>query len=120
MQRAAVTNSIFFTDSTGPRATRAKMGVYTMAMAMMVLFSPRPNAVMTNSASKMAGKAKKMSIVRIIMLSTRPPAYADMVPISVPARLERATEANATYSELLAPRIRRLRMSRPKRSVPRR
>ena len=63
--RAASTNSRSRTASVEPRASRAKPGVETIAMAMMALVRLVPRMVLMTSARTSAGKAKRASMTRI-------------------------------------------------------
>ena len=73
MERAAFTNTSSRTVNTLPRVMRAKIGVYTMPIAIIALPMPGPNAARTAIASKIAGKANKTSIARMMISSSQPP-----------------------------------------------
>ena len=64
-ERAARTYTSLRTVITEPRAMRAKIGMYTMPMAIIALVSPGPRTATMAMASRIAGKANSMSIRRI-------------------------------------------------------
>ena len=70
---AATTYSRFFSAITAPRVRRAKCGWSTTAMASMALKSPGPMIATSTSARRSEGKARMMSITRMIVASTQPP-----------------------------------------------
>ena len=53
-------------------------------MAMMALFNPGPSDATKASASTSRGKAKKMSVMRIRILSVQPPRNPAVEPTSRP------------------------------------
>ena len=69
-------------------------------------------------ASRTAGKANSTSIRFITIVSSRPPRSPTRTPSSVPTTRAMPTEKRPTSKEALAPCRMRLRMSRPKSSVP--
>ena len=71
--RLASTNSRALSASTGPRTTRAKIGVYTTAIARITLAGCGPSAATMPSARRMAGNEKNTSIARMMTWSARPP-----------------------------------------------
>ena len=73
---------------------------------------------MTTSASRTLGKAVRASLIRIRISSTMPPKYPVRAPMAVPHAAPMATVARAMEAVAPAPFITRLRMSRPKLSVP--
>ena len=70
---AEVTYSRFFSAITAPRVSRAKCGCSTTAIASMALKRPGPMIATSTSASSSDGKARMMSITRMISASTQPP-----------------------------------------------
>ena len=66
-----------------------------------------------------AGEAMLPSANRISNESVRPPIYPAAKPISGPTALDITTTTAETPRETRAPQMRRLRMSRPRLSVPR-
>src|SRR5439155_1348863 len=61
--RAASTKSRALRARTGPRTTRMKIGVYTTAIAMITFLVSGPSAATIPSASRIAGNAKKTSMI---------------------------------------------------------
>src|ERR1051326_1447370 len=115
---AASTNSRSLTARTGPRTTRAKMGVYTMPIAMITFAGFGPNAATMPSASRTVGKANSTSMVRMMIWSGHPPAYPAIKPSADPTTNAIATDTTDTCSDSRAPNTIRLRMSRPNVSAP--
>ena len=64
------------------------------------------------------GMAKTVSVIAISTRSIQPPPSAAEIPTVQPTKTETATDRIPTVNEILAPYIKRERMSRPKRSVP--
>ena len=83
----------------------------------MVFFIPAPSAPEIAMASRMEGKAKKMSTTRIISRFRGPPTKPAMMPSVDPARRAMSTVTPATR-DMRPPYKRRLSMSRPCSSVP--
>ena len=73
---------------------------------------------MSTKASRMLGKAVMASLKRISASSTRPPKYPVQAPTAVPHTAPTATVLTAMRKVVPAPRRTRLKMSRPKLSVP--
>ena len=61
-----------------------------------------------------------MSMIRMTMLSSIPFLYPDMDPMSVPKTKAMDTETTDTIKEILAPYIKRDKISLPRSSVPKR
>ncbi len=55
------------------RATRAKIGVYTMPIARIVVVTPGPRIATTASASSSTGNANITSTTRMNTVSSQPP-----------------------------------------------
>lgn len=72
IERAARTYTSSRTLSALARVTRAKIGVYTMPMAIMALVAPRPRMARMAMASRIAGKANSTSMHRMITSSSHP------------------------------------------------
>ena len=72
-QRAASTYSSCRTTSVRARTSRASCGANTMPTEIMPLVRPMPSAPVTAIASTIAGKDRKLSMTRLIMVSTQPP-----------------------------------------------
>src|SRR6185295_3468081 len=70
-------------------------------------------------AKTMAGRASQASVTRMMIWSTHPPTYPDRMPSAVPRPPATSVPISPTISDTRAPWIRRLRMSRPRKSVPR-
>ena len=73
MARAASTNSTSRTVITAPRTTRAKIGTEEAASAKARLRVLAPRAATITMANNVMGIASKMSVIRMITLSTFPP-----------------------------------------------
>lgn len=116
--RCALMYSALPTDSVGPRETRAKIGVYTTAIATAVFCQPVPSAVTTARASRIAGKANRMSTNRLTAWSTQPRKNPAQMPSTEPITVAMATDSTATRSEVQMPTATRAAMSRPNWSVP--
>src|SRR5262245_29740609 len=116
--RLASTNSRSLSASTGPRTTRAKIGVYTTAMARTTLAGCGPSAATIPSARRTAGKEKKTSIKRMSAWSVRPPAQPARSPSAAPTTSAASTEEKATSRDSRAPWTSRDRRSRPNTSAP--
>ena len=116
--RADCTNSVSLSDSTLARVRRAKAGAYTMPIARMALPMPVPSTAMMPIASRMAGKANSTSMLRMMTASDQPPKNPAISPDTPPATSAKVTEMSPTSSEIWAPYMMRLRMSRPNSSVP--
>ena len=56
--------------------------------------------------------------MRIITVSTAPPAYPAMPPYKIPISILTSVAIKATISEMRVPYIRRVSTSRPRESVP--
>ena len=69
---AEITYSRFFSAITAARVSRAKCGCSTSAMASMALNRPGPRIATSTSASSSDGKARMMSMMRMISVSTQP------------------------------------------------
>jgi hypothetical protein len=59
------------------------------------------------------GNARKMSIVRLMKVSTQPPRNPAITPRVVPMTIATTVARNATSSEMRAPYRMRLKTSRP-------
>ena len=55
------------------RAMRVNFGTFTTTTALTALKDPGPNIATTAMASNVAGKAKRVSMIRIITASDTPP-----------------------------------------------
>src|ERR1700694_4211325 len=91
----------------------------TSAMAMIALLNPAPSEDTMAIASRYAGNASNTSRQRMMTLSTTPRAYPEMAPSVTPTSSASATGARPTTSDTRPPQTNRLRMSRPRSSVPR-
>ena len=61
-----------------------------------------PSTAVTTMARTMAGKAKTMSTVRMITLSTQPPKNPEIAPSRLPMVTASATSATASGSDTRA------------------
>ena len=64
-------------------------------------------------ANSSSGKARKMSINRLMRVSTLPPKNPAVTPSTVPRVTDSSVARNATSSEICEPATMRLKMSRP-------
>ena len=103
---------------TSPRSNRTKLGTNTMAMAMAASLMSAPSNAATVRARMSGGNEKRASIVRMITESTAPRKNPAIRPSGMAMTAARPTISNDARSEMRAPQIRRLRMSRPRSSVP--
>src|SRR5215472_499465 len=94
--------------------------MFTTATATMPLTRPGPRVAMMATASRKYGKAMRVSMDRMMSLSTQRPTKPARRPNSEPASAASAVAARPTTSEMRAPKRRRLKRSRPNSSVPRR
>ena len=85
----------------------------------MALSIPGPATATIAMANRMLGNARRRSMQRIINVSAHPPQYPAHRPRSVPTSSAAVMEAPPIRSEIREPYIIRLRISRPKSSVPR-
>ena len=81
---------------------------------------PGPSTEISTNASNMLGKAVITSLSRISPRSSQPPKYPVRAPKVIPAPPPMARAHSATKSVVPPPLSTRLKMSRPKRSVPKR
>src|SRR5207245_4987159 len=77
-----------------------------------------PTMAARKIAKTMAGNASQASVTRMMIWSTQPPTYPARIPIAVPMLPATSVPISPTISDTRAPWIRRLRMSRPWKSVP--
>ena len=89
-----------------------------MAMAMAASLTSAPSSAATVRARISGGNEKRASIVRMITESTAPRKNPAIRPSGMATTAARPTISNAARSEMRAPQMRRLRMSRPRSSVP--
>ncbi len=87
-------------------------------MAITALRMPAPRAAVITRARITVGNASIRSVARIIVSSATPPTNPAMAPTSVPSTAARTTAPMPTGIEMRAPYRMRLRMSRPRASVP--
>ena len=107
------------TAATAVRVTRAKLGMNTSPRASTTLYLlPGPTTEMMTRASRILGNAVRASPTRMSTSSTTPPKYPVSAPMAVPHTAPMATVATAMANVVPAPCMTRLKMSRPKLSVP--
>ena len=87
-------------------------------MASMALVSPGPKMEITMMASRIGGKASRMSTKRMSSRSTQPPKKPDTAPVGRPISVPMPTEIRPMVSEMRAPKRQREKTSRPSGSVP--
>jgi hypothetical protein len=107
-----------FTVITAALTVRVKTGMKTTPIAIMVFLISLPKTETIRSARSMEGKAKRTSIKRIIKLSSFPPEYPAVRPITKPKPAPMDTEIKPTKIDTLAPYRMREKTSLPKESVP--
>ncbi len=84
---AAVTYSSWVTLNTVDRIRRANTGMLTIPMAIIPLSRPGPSMATIAMASKIPGKARRMSIARITTAETSvpPSGRANIPPMNKPS-----------------------------------
>src|SRR6266545_2744737 len=115
---ASFTNSRSRRVSTSPRMTRAYRVQYTAPRMTMMFHMLGPTMAARKIAKTMAGNASQASVTRMMIWSTQPPTYPERIPIAVPMLPATSVPISPTISDTRAPWIKRLRMSRPWKSVP--
>src|SRR5213593_3433412 len=115
---AAVTYSRYFTNNTYNQTVRTTGASIPMTIAMMTLFREEPSTAMMASTMIRPGTAIIASTTRCTTRSTARPAYAATTPTTNHAVTPITTAPSPTYSEIRAPWMTRLTMSRPTWSVP--
>src|SRR5881628_1319862 len=115
---ASLTNSRSRRVSTSPRMTRAYRVQYTAPRMTTMFHMLGPTMAARKIAKTMAGSASQASVTRMMIWSTQPPTYPERIPIAVPMLPATSVPISPTISDTRAPWIRRLRMSRPWKSVP--
>ncbi|OPY46975.1 MAG: hypothetical protein A4E46_00693 [Methanosaeta sp. PtaU1.Bin016] len=100
------------------RTSRAYPVHSTKIRESIMLVRPDPRKPMTARAKKMLGKAKNASTTRIIVSSRMPPKYPAVPPKNIPRIAEKSTTPTPIKRDILMPNIIRLKMQRPKWSVP--
>ena len=105
---------------TSPRMSRTKLGTKTMAMATATLLRLAPRRAATVRARTSGGKENRASITRMVTESTQPRRKPANSPRGSATTMARATISKVARSETRPPQMIRLRMSRPRSSVPRR
>src|SRR5712692_3297376 len=115
---ASFTNSRSRRVSTSPRMTRAYRVQYTAPRMTTMFHMLGPTMAARKIAKTMAGNASQASVTRMMIWSTQPPTYPARIPIAVPMLPATSVPISPTISDTRAPWIRRLRMSRPWKSVP--
>ena len=107
-----------FTDSTAPRITRELFTATMRAMASTPFVVEGPMTLTIAIASRIAGNDWMASTTRWMTRSIQPPAKPENSPMTAPASVPNPTVRNPTYSEIRAPYMMRVRMSRPMPSDP--
>ncbi len=97
---------------------RAAEGDSRITSARITLFTDCPSTAIRPSARMIGGKPISTSTTRWVITSLRPPKYAEVMPHNAPRVTPTPTEVSPTYSESRAPHTTRLKMSRPRWSVP--
>src|SRR5690606_17384527 len=101
--RAAITNSRSLRLSTSPRTILAVLGHCVSPSTVMIrnMLGLKRAMIMMRRTSR--GKARTMSVKRMIAASTRPPMYPATAPRIVPIVMAIATATNAIESDTRAP-----------------
>src|SRR5215471_7607413 len=89
-----------------------------MPTAIIRLNTPGPSMATITNANRIVGKTSKISTTDMRNLSTAPPKKPALRPITIPIVAPMPTATTPTVSEIRDPQMMRLRMSRPKASVP--
>ena len=110
--------SFSFSTSTEDLTILVKAGIETKLTAKIAFCTPGPNTATTTMARRILGKDIKMSIERIMTRSRFPPKYPAMRPRNVPKVSDIITTQKPIIIDILEPNIIRLKISRPRSSVP--
>jgi len=116
--RAPLTNSRSRMESTSARTIRANCTQRVTAITRITLRRLGPSAKTTPMASRMYGMARNTSATRMTTASVRPPWKPARRPSETPIRAESVTADSPTPREIRPPWTMRLKMSRPRWSVP--
>ena len=117
--RAARTWSLLRTASMEPRSSRAKIGICTIAMAMMtVIWLGRGASAAIDMASSSDGMESITSTTRMTNESTQPPKAPASVPRVSPPIRPSTVAPTPTMSVCWAPTSSRESRSRPRLSAP--
>jgi hypothetical protein len=104
--------------SVAPRATRTKIGMAEMPMAIMALTSAGPRNAARAMANIRNGQASIASVRRLITASVRPPTKPATMPTGTPSSTATATLITPAIRLARAPNTTRANTSRPFSSVP--
>src|SRR5882757_609941 len=116
--RAAWTNSRSRTVMTTPRTTRPVVGHTNTPRATISIHTLGPKMPASTMTTTMLGKDRKMSAVRMIIMSIQPPNVPAMEPSAAPMTIASAAAARPTPIEIRPPYTSRANTSRPVPSVP--
>ena len=105
--------------STSARTRRAYNGHQAIMMAITAFFMPAPSAAEITMARMTVGNDSMRSLMRIMVSSTTVGERPATIPTTVPTLAASATAANPMEMEMRAPKMIRLKISRPSASVPR-
>ena len=103
MDLAASTYRESFTESTAPLVILAKIGVYTIPIAIIILFRLGPKIDIIKRANSTSGNANMISKIREITPSVSFPKYPAATPKNTPATVAMVTDTRETLREILAP-----------------
>ena len=103
---------------TAPRTTRENVGIEDTACAMTRFGMEFPRDATIQIASSVPGIARKMSMIRMMIMSVFPPKYPAAAPRIRPTVRETATVTTPMERETVEPYMTRSKMSRPISSVP--
>jgi hypothetical protein len=101
--RAAPTYSVSRRARTEPRTIRVTAGIPQIPTAIVVLRLPGPSAATIASASSRYGKARRISIPRIIRESSQPPLNPASMPSTRPPATAIVAESTPTSSATREP-----------------
>ena len=89
-------------------------------MVMMITGTELPNVASNTAANAIPGNAMRISIKRMMISLPHLSAVAAVAPKIPPKRMAKPTAPKPIKREVLAPHTIREKISRPKRSVPKR
>ena len=116
---ASLTKSRSRRLNTSPRMTRAYRVQNTITSMSMMVHRPGLNVAAKKMPNTSDGKANLASTTRMITRSQRPPMYPEMMPRVTPIAPANTVPSRPMMIDVLAPKMRRLRISPPENRCPR-
>ena len=104
--------------NTSERTTRAVPIHDVIHWAIITLFTLEPITIIISTMYISEGRPISISTIRIIIISTRPPAKPAIPPYKTPMHRLIIAATTPTVSDMRAPYSTRTSMSRPNLSVP--